>query len=517
MTISKAEEAEMLRLYHAEKWKVGTIGTHLGRHHTTVVRVLTQAGVGHSVLCVRPSLSDPYIPFIREKLTQYPKLCSSRLHQMIKERGYTGGPDHFRVIVARHRPRPVHEAYLRLRTLPGEQAQVDWGHFGKLEVGNAMRCLYAFVMVLSYSRQVFLRFYLSAAMACFLRGHVEAFEFFGGIPRVLLYDNLKSAVLERRGDAIHFNPTLLELSGHYRYEPRPVAVARGNEKGRVEKAIRYIRDSFFAARKFRDVDDLNHQATEWMTEVSAERRCPEERNRTVAEVFDDERGKLLPLPDDPFDTHERVQAAVGKTPYVRFDLNDYSVPSEHARSSVTVLASLETVRITDGKDVIATHKRTWDRGQQIEDPRHIAELWERKAKAREHRGYDRLWHAAPSSRQFFEILAERGNNLGSATSRLLTLLDATTAEELESAISEAIAKNAVHVGAVRQILDRRYQERGKPPPLALRVGGGKYQHLVVRPHSLSSYDDLNPSSEDPSSEDPSPEDPSPEEPSDDHT
>jgi transposase len=500
MTINKATEAEILRLHHAEKWKVGTIATQLGVHYTTVIRVLTQAGVEQSVLQVRPSMADPYIPFIREQLKKYPKLCSSRLHQMVKERGYPGGEDHFRVIVARHRPRPVHEAYLRLRTLPGEQAQVDWGHFGKLEVGSAQRRLYAFVMVLSYSRQVFVRFYLSAAMPCFLRGHVEAFEFFQGVPRILLYDNLKSAVLERRGDAIRFHPTLLELSGHYRYEPRPVAVARGNEKGRVERAIRYIRDNFFAAREFRNVEELNRQATEWMTGPSAERRCPEERSRTVAEAFEQERDNLLPLPDDAFDTHERVEVAVGKTPYARFDLNDYSVPSTHTRSSVTVLASLETVRISDGKDIIATHPRTWDRGQQIEDPRHIEELREWKAKAREHRGYDRLWHAAPSSRQFFETLAERGSNLGSATSRLLTLLDATCAEELEAALVEALANDAVHVGAVRQILDRRYQERGKPPPLSLRVGGGKYQHLVVRHHALSSYDELNAESKEDSDE-----------------
>ena len=137
---------------------------------------------------------------------------------------------------------------LRLRSLPGEQAQVDWGHFGHLRIGRARRPLMAFVMVLSHSRQIFLRFCLDARMESFLRGHVGAFTAWGGVPRVLLYDNLKSAVLERRGDAIRFHPTLLTFAGHYRYEPRPVAVARGNEKGRFERAIRYVRDGFFAAR-----------------------------------------------------------------------------------------------------------------------------------------------------------------------------------------------------------------------------------------------------------------------------
>ena len=162
---------------------------------------------------------------------------------MVRERGYRGSPDHFRHLIACHRPRPQAEAYLRLRCLPGEQAQVDWGHFGHLEIGRARRPLMAFVMVLSYSRQIFLRFFLDARMENFLRGHVAAFTAWNGVPRVLLYDNLKSAVLERRGDAIRFHPTLLGFAGHYRYEPRPVAVARGNEKGRVERAIRYVRDA----------------------------------------------------------------------------------------------------------------------------------------------------------------------------------------------------------------------------------------------------------------------------------
>src|SRR5688500_3917437 len=179
---------------------------------------------------------------------------------MARERGYPGSPDHFRHQVALYRPRPSAEAYLRLRTLAGEQSQVDWAHFGRLAVGRALRPLMAFVMVLSYSRQLFLRFYLGASMSSFLDGHVQAFNFFRGVSRECLYDNLKSAVLERIGDAIRFNPTLLELAAWYHFQPRPVAIARGNEKGRVERAIRFARERFFAARRFADLADLNAQA-----------------------------------------------------------------------------------------------------------------------------------------------------------------------------------------------------------------------------------------------------------------
>ena len=143
----------------------------------------------------------------------------------------------------------------------------------------------AFVMVLSHSRQIFLRFFLDARMENFLRGHVAAFATWGGVPRVLLYDNLKTAVLERHGDAVRFHPTLLAFAGHYRYEPRPVAVARGNEKGRVERAIRYVRDAFFAARRFVDLNDLNTQAETWCFGEAADRRWPGQQNRHVREVF----------------------------------------------------------------------------------------------------------------------------------------------------------------------------------------------------------------------------------------
>ena len=235
--LSRAVEAEVLRLHHAERWPIGTIARQLMLHHSTVRRVLAQAGVPAAQKTTRPSIADPFIPFILETLKQYPKLCASRLHVMVRERGYRGGSDHFRAIVARFRPRPVPEAYLRLRTLAGEQAQCDWAHFGTITIGKATRPLMAFVMVLSYSRHLFLRFYLNGAMNNFLRGHVEAFTAWGAVPRVVLYDNLRSAVLERRAEAIRFHPTLLELAAHYRFQPRPVAVARGNEKACVSYCL----------------------------------------------------------------------------------------------------------------------------------------------------------------------------------------------------------------------------------------------------------------------------------------
>lgn len=489
--IGRDREVEVLRLYHAESWPVGTVATQLGLHHSTVRRVLAQAGLDAGRVSVRPSMADPYVLFIEETLKKYPGLRASRLFEMVKARGYPGRSDHFRAIVARYRPRPPTEAYLRLRTLPGEQAQVDWGHFGKLRIGSALRVLWAFVMVLSWCRQIFLRFYLSAAMPAFLRGHVEAFEFFGGVPRVLLYDNLKSAVLERAGDAIRFHPTLLELSAHYHYLPRPVAPARGNQKGRVERAIRYIRDSFFPARTYSDLDDLNAQAMAWSQGIAADRLCPEERKRTVREAFAEERGKLLTLPDNPYPTEEHVAVEVGKTPYVRFDLNDYSVPHTHTRRSLEVLATPATVRILDGETVLCSHPRSWDRDQQIEDPSHVAALVEHKRASKQHRAIDSLHAALPHSQAWLAALAERGGHLGSVMSGLSKLLRSERAEDIDSALAESLARGALHLGAVRHLLDSARNRRGEPPAVELHLPQDpRLEGLVVRAHSLSTYDQL---------------------------
>ena len=484
-------ETQILRYYHAEKWTAGTIARQLHVHHSVVRRVLAQAGLPRIGAAKRPSPIDAYLPLIRETLEKFPTLTASRLFTMAHERGYRGSPDHFRHLVAEHRPRPPAEAYLRLRSLPGEQAQVDWGHFGHLQIGRARRPLMAFVMVLSHSRQIFLRFYLDARMENFLRGHVGAFTAWNGVPRVLLYDNLKSAVLERRGDAIRFHPTLLSFAGHYRYEPRPVAVARGNEKGRVERSVGYIRGAFFAARSFADLDDLNAQADDWCRGLAADRRCPGEPDRTVREVFAEEARHLLSLPDNPAPLLERVAVKVGKTPYVRFDLNDYSVPHTHVRRTLTVLADIHELRVVDGAQVIALHRRSYDRGAQIEQTGHLQALVEQKSAARQHRATDRLAQVAPASRDLLVRAAERGANLGAITHGLTRLLDRYGAADLQAAIREALDQDVPHPNAVRLALERRRELRGEVPPIDIELPAAvQARDAPVQPHALETYDQL---------------------------
>jgi transposase len=491
MTIPPEVEAQILRLYHVEKWRRGTIARQLHMHHGTVTRVLDQAGLPATEPPRRPTKLDPYLQLILETLQKYPRLAASRLYAMVCERGYKGHPDHFRHRIACLRPRPPAEAYLRLRSLPADQGQIDWGHFGHLTIGRARRPLMAFVMVLSWSRQIFLRFFLDARMENFLRGHAAAFAAWNGCPRILLYDNLRSAVLERHGDAIRFHPTLLSFAAHYRFEPRPVAVARGNEKGRVERAIRFARDSFFAARRFSDLDDLNRQADDWCNGLAADRRCPENRDVTVREAFAEEAPKLLALPDSPYPLNERVAVTAGKTPYVRFDLNDYSIPHTKVRRILTVLADPDIVRIVDGAEVIARHPRSYDKGQQIEEPAHLQALVDEKRAARHHRGVDRLATAAPAAQSLLQGAAARGDNLGAITTDLLRLLDRYGATELDAAIREALARDVPHPNAVRLSLERRREQRNEPPPVAVDLPNHvKTRDAAVKPHRLETYDQL---------------------------
>jgi transposase len=321
--ISRALEAEILRLYHTERWPIGTIERQLSVHHGTVRRVLARAALPIADKILRPSITEPcpasivqtavpvarragrtsivepYLAFIVETLTKYPTLRASRLWAMARARGYPGPPDHFRAIVARLRPPPAAQSYLQQRTLPGEKAHVGWAHFGKLTEGGAVHSLMAFVMVLSYSHRLFLRFCRGAVMDYFIREHVEAFASLKGVPRVLFY-KLKSGVMERSHDVIRYHPTLLELAAHYRFQPSPGAVAHGKEKGRFLDAVYFVREAFFAARAYRDLDDLNAQAMAWCEGACVDRLCPEDGNRTVRALFAEEQPRLLALPENPF-------------------------------------------------------------------------------------------------------------------------------------------------------------------------------------------------------------------------
>jgi transposase len=488
--ITPAQHAEIRRLYYGEHWRVGTIAAQLGVHHDTVRAAIADTQAVRRGAC-RATQLDPYLPFVRETLAHYPRLRATRLFEMVRSRGFGGSVVQLRRAVRLLRPPLNPTIYRRLQTLMAEEAQVDWGAFGSIRIGRGTRPLSGFVMVLSYSRAVSALFTLDQTLESFLRGHVDALQTWGGSARTLVYDNLKSAVLERQGSAIRFHPRLLELAGHYHFAPRPCTPGRGNEKGKIERQIQYLRHAFFAARTFTDVDDLNAQFRRWRDEVAHQRPHPDHRDQTVAQVFAQEQPRLLPLPAHPFATDVLRAVASGKTPYVRFDRNDYSIPHTHVRRPVTLLASATLVRIVAGAVEIARHARSYDTGQTIDDLAHLEGLLAATRQANPSTGRDRLRLAVPAIATLFERLAARGETLRAPTVRLLALLDDYGAPELAAAVTRALERDALGAGAIAHILETRRRQRGQKPPVSLALPDRPgVRDLDVTPHPLESYDAL---------------------------
>ena len=475
--------------FYAEHWKVGTIALELGLHPDTVRHALDTEQFNRDK-ALRPLVTDPYVEFIRQTLQNYPRLRATRIYHMIRDRGYTGSVVQLRRLVARLRP--VHqEAFLRLRAFPGEQGQVDWAHFGEVAVGRARRRLSCFLIILSYSRAVYLEFFFDQSMENFLRGHVRAFHAWSGQPRILLYDNLRSAVLERRGDQIHFHPRLLDLCSHYHFAPRACQIRAGNQKGRVERAVLYVRESFWAGRTFTTLEELNRQALLWRDQVAHQRPWPDDDSRTVAQVFAEEQPRLLPLPAHPFETDLVLPVQTEKTIYIRFDLNDYSIFPDGVGRPLTLVASESTVRILDGSKEIACHRRSYDRHKQVLDPTHQQALLEEKRKAFGSTPGGRLAQAAPESETLLDAAFARGESAGSQTARLLKLLDTYGAAELRTAIREALERNTPRASSVAFILSRR--QRSRQSSVLTPVDLSRHpelQSLEVTPHNLETYDEL---------------------------
>jgi transposase len=476
---------QIRRYFYAEHWKVGTIAQALGLHPDTVRRAI-EVERFHRAEQLRATMLDPYLPFARQTLEEHPRLCATRLHQMLRDRGYRGSIEQLRRVVARLRPQP-HEAFLRLQVFAGEQAQVDWAHFGSVTIGRAKRTLSCFVMTLSWSRALYLEFFFDQTMESFLRGHVNAFRSFNGAARVALYDNLKSAVLERHGSQIHFNPRLLELAAHYHFVPRPCQVRAGNQKGRVERAIRYVRDSFWAARNFTTLEECNRQALKWRDEVAHQRPWPDDRNRTVAQAFIDEQPRLLPLPLHAFSADCVIAVHSAKTIYVRFDGNDYSIPPEAVGRSLMLAASDTEVRVLDGAREIARHRRSYNRQQLVLDPAHQQALLRSKRKARESTRSSRLELAVPESAQLLERAFAEGESAAQQSAQLLDLLDRYGTRAMRRAVREALDRNTPRASSVAFLL--RQSNHAMPLPLDLSRHP-QAQNLNIQPHDLETYDEL---------------------------
>src|SRR4051812_26685117 len=266
-------EAEIMRLHYAEHWPVGTIATQLGAHVDQVERVLG-LNEPRAPSRLRPRIIDPYRPFIDDTLQRYPKLRATRLYDMVHARGFAGSVRTVREHVAIVRPKAPREAYLVTETLPGEVAQVDWAHVGEVAVPGGVRALWLFVMVLANSRAMWGEFVTALTVHSLCRSLVRAACPLGGVARQWLFDNPKTVVLERVGTVARFHPTLLALCAAMRVEPKLCAVRKPRHKGKVERAIRYLRDRFLAGRAITSIDHGNRLLAQFIAEIAHVRPHP---------------------------------------------------------------------------------------------------------------------------------------------------------------------------------------------------------------------------------------------------
>jgi transposase len=322
----------------------------------------------------KESKLDPFMPHLQKRIDDGVFNCNKLLAE-IQKQGYQGGKSLVKNFVQPYRTAQKAQATVRYETAPGEQAQVDWGHFGLLEHHGRQHRLYAFVMTLGWSRAMYIEFTVSTDAAWWLRCHIHAFEYFGGVPKVVLHDNLKTAVLGRDAEgAIHFNARYLDFAGYYGFSPKACQPYRAQTKGKVESGVRYVRSNFWPGLSFVDLADLNRQAREWL-DLTANVRI----HGTTGEVP----CVRLPL--------EHLQSTLGKTVYdtslvsfrrttkdcfVSYAGNYYSVPAAyvHATLKLKETASAQLLILNAQDELIAEHTLATSQRQRIAVPAHYANI-----------------------------------------------------------------------------------------------------------------------------------------------
>lgn len=482
--IDRAREAEIRRLYFAEHWTRGTIADQLSLHPDVVRRVIGHVGARGKGS--PSSVLEPYKPVIDETLSRYPRLRASRIFDMICERGYDGSLRTVRRYVRQARPVPKGEVFLRLERLPGEQSQIDWGHVGKIAVPGGERALWVFVIVLAYSRAIWAELVFDLSVHSLRRSLIRSAAFFRGVTRQWLFDNPKTVVLERYGDAVRYHPCLLEISAAFHVEPRLCGVRKPEQKGGVERAIRFLKDRFFPARTIRSIEQGNAQLLEFLETIGMTRIHPTIPGRTVAEVYAEEQSRLLTLPDVLPTTETLLPVVIDKTAFGQFDSNRYSVPPEHARKTLTLCASDREVRILDRDDVVAIHARCWGKKQVIEQKEHRAAILEEKRGAKELKSRDRLLAAVPRIDELLSRWLDEGRNVGSQAARTVQLLNLYGERVLTEAVSELLDRGQQDFGTLSLLCEKRRKTQTKVLPMKI---GPHVPERDVIPHDLGGYDD----------------------------
>jgi len=396
---------------------------------------------------------DPFKKEIGRMLERYP-YSAAQVFQRLREQGFDGGYSIVKAYVRAVRPRRQ-PAFLTLAFAPGECAQVDWGMFGSVPVGQTQRRLSFFVMVLCYSRMMYVEFTVSQTMEHFLACHHHAFEFFGGIPKKVMVDNLKSAVLKRAlGEAPVFNPKYLDFATHCGFTIAPCNVGKGNEKGRVENAVGYVKKNFLAGLELPDFGALNPAARQWLDTVANARVHGETKDKP-ATLWHKERPSLRPLPLHPFDTATVSQVRASRQFRITLDTNRYSVPAHYAGQALTLKTYPDRLCIYHGDTLVARHARRYDRFQDVEDPDHPKPLLEHRKKARDHQLFMRFLTLSSRAEAYYLKLEERRLNPRHHVRKIVALSDIYPPEAVARAMEDAFTYEAFSSEYIANLLEQR--------------------------------------------------------------
>lgn len=481
--------AEIRRLHTVEKLSKRTIAKRLSIHRNTVTRALSSQLPPRYARPPRPSPLDPYKPKIRALLDLYPDLSGVRMRELLAAEGYLGRQtilnSYLRDVRGSRRMGPIYE---RMEYAPGEYAQIDWTVMPDLvPYDGELRRVYAFLMVLCYSRMLYVEFTLSCRTEDFLRAHRRGLEFFQGTARRCVYDNLRTVVLRRRGADVTFNPAFLTFAGTYHFEPHACWPAQPHQKGVVERPAGYLKKNFWAGRAFRDFREIEPARLEWLPRANG--RIHGTTHRRPIELWAEERDRLLPLPAVPYDTDVVLSLRPQRWGHrVRFDTNDYTIPASCLREGpwVTLRADDRQVRFFQGDTLVATHPRCWGRHRQVIDPKHAQGL----------RPPRPATHFAQLEAAFLSRFGEIGRTfyagLGAKTERLeqhlhmiLRLETTATPEQITHALAQATMAGTFDAGAVAYALYRQTTP-ARPPVVPI----SPFFDVAVPTRDLQTYDAL---------------------------
>jgi transposase len=431
-----------------------------------------------------PSKLDPFKAQIARLLERYP-YSAAQIFQRLREQGFDGGYSIVKAYVRTIRPKRQ-PAFLKLAFAPGECAQVDWGSFGSVSVGHTSRRLSFFVIVLCYSRMMYVEFTVSQTMEHFLACHQHAFEFFGGIPKKIMVDNLKSAVLQRvLGEAPVFNPKYLDFATHCGFTIAPCNVGKGNEKGRVENGVGYVKKNFLAGLELPDFSALNPAARQWLDTVANVRLHSETRDKPV-QAWHTERPYLSLLPLHPFDIATVSQVRASRQFRITLETNRYSVPAHYAGQILMLKTYPDRLCLYHGDTLIARHARRYDRFQDVEDPDHPKPLLEQRKKARTHQLFLRFLALSPRAEAYYLKLEERRLNPHHHVRKIVALSDIYTPEAVARAMEDAFTYEAFSAEYIANLLEQR--ARFTPEASALHLTRrADLLEIRLEPPDLSLY------------------------------